>query len=93
ESQQVTVAQQTGTKPVMVDKLVENRPTAEVWDPRNFFLDPSCNGDPSKALFCVASFETNQADLKKAGKRYKNLDKVNWEGNTTVTDPHHATNT
>ncbi|MFP3645137.1 hypothetical protein [Paraburkholderia sp. SIMBA_054] len=93
ESQQVTVAVQTGTKTVMVDKLVENRPTAEVWDPRNFFLDPSCNGDPSKALFCVASFETNQADLKKAGKRYRNLDKVNWEGNTTVTDPYHATQT
>jgi hypothetical protein len=92
ESGQATIAKQTGTQKVQVEQVVENRPTAEVFDPRNFFYDPSCNGDFSKALFCVASFETNQADLKKEG-RYKNLDQVNWEGNTPLTQPDHATST
>lgn len=93
ESQQATVAVQTGTQKVDVDKLVENRPTAEILDSRNFFFDPSCNGDFSKALFCVVSFETNKSTLQKEPKRYKNLDKVNWEGNTPMTQPDHATST
>lgn len=86
-------AKQNGTQKVKVKKLVENKPTATIFDPRNFYYDPSCNGDFSAALFCVASFETNQAELKKEPDRYKNLDKVNWEGNTTLTTPDHVTNT
>jgi hypothetical protein len=93
ESQQPTVAVQTGKQTVEVEKLIENRPTAEILDPRNFFADPSCNGDFSKALFCIVSFETNQAELKKDPKRYKNLDRVNWEGNAPLSQPDHVTTT
>lgn len=94
ESQQPTVAVQSGTQEVEVEKLVENRPTATILDPRNFFLDPSCNGDPSKAMFGIVTWETCQADLKKEqGARYKNLDQVDWEGNAPLNQPDHYTQT
>jgi hypothetical protein len=88
-----TVAIQTGQEEIKVEKVLENKPTAEVKSPQNVFIDPSCGGDIDKALFVITSFETNKADLKKEGKRYKNLDKVNWEGNNTLSDPDHDTKT
>lgn len=93
ENQQATVAEQTGTTTVDVDKPVENKPSLTVLNPRNFFVDPSCNGDIDKALFAAVSFETNKAELLKDKKRYKNLDLVNWEGNTPMTQPDHVTST
>lgn len=93
ESGQVTMAMQTGVEMVDHEVIIENKPTAEILNPANFTIDPSCNGDMDKALFAVVSFETNQADLKKDGKRYKNLDKVNWEGNTPLTQPDYVTTT
>jgi hypothetical protein len=93
ESQQPTYAVKTGMQTITTDQLVENRPTVDVIDPRNFYLDPSCDGDFDKALFAIVTFETNRAELQKEGDRYKNLEQVNWEGNTTVTSPDHATQT
>ncbi|WP_421991641.1 portal protein [Roseococcus sp.] len=93
ETQQATVAVQTGEQEVTVQKVIENYPTVEVLNPRNVYLDPSCQGDLDKALFGVISFETNQAALKKEGKRYKNLHLVDWAGNTPLTDPDHETKT
>lgn len=86
------IAQQTGTEITTVQKVLENRPTVEMMNPENVFIDPSCNGDLDKALFVVISFETNHADLKKEG-RYKNLDIVDWKGNGPTTNPDHATTT
>lgn len=86
------IAQQTGTETTTVQKVLENRPTVEMMNPENVFIDPSCNGDLDKALFVVISFETNHADLKKEG-RYKNLDIVDWKGNGPTTNPDHATTT
>jgi hypothetical protein len=88
-----TVCKQNGTKKVMVDKVLENFPTAEVLRIKNVFLDPSCNGDFEKALFVIVSFEPTKADLVKEGKRYSNLDMVDWEGSTPANDPEHATGT
>lgn len=88
-----TYAVQTGTEEVEVEKIIENRPTVEILNPANVFVDPSCGGDIDKALFVVVSFETNQAELKKEGKKYKNLDRVNWEGNTPLAQPDHETTT
>lgn len=86
------IAQQTGTEVTTVQKVLENRPTVEMMNPENVFIDPSCNGDLDKALFVIISFETNHADLKKEG-RYKNLDIVDWKGNGPTTNPDHATTT
>jgi hypothetical protein len=95
ETGEPTYAVQNGTQTVMTEQLLENYPTAEVIDIRNFFLDPSCNGDPSKALFAVVSFETNKAELEKEPQRYPaaQIAQVDWEGASTVQDPDHATRT
>lgn len=93
ETGQITIAVVTGSQEVEVDKVIRNHPTVDIIHPNNFYVDPSCNGDFSKALFVVVSFETNYADLAKYPNRYKNLDKVNWEGNTTITDSDHASST
>lgn len=84
------IAQQVGEQEVLVDKVVENRPTVEILNTLNVYIDPTCNGDLDKALFIIKSFETNQAECKKAGI-YKNLDKVNWAGNNPNSDGDHYT--
>ena len=84
------VAQITGYEEITVEKVIDNRPTLEVINPKNFYYDPTCGDDLDKAGFVVVSFETCQADLKKQPNRYKNLQHVNWESATTITDPDHA---
>lgn len=84
------LAHQVGEQEVLVDKVIENRPTVEILNTLNVYVDPTCNGDLDKALFIIKSFETNQAECKKAGI-YKNLDKVNWAGNSPNSDGDHYT--
>ena len=84
------LAHQVGEQEVLVDKVIENRPTIEILNTLNVYIDPTCNGDLDKALFIIKSFETNQAECKKAGI-YKNLDKVNWAGNNPNSDGDHYT--
>lgn len=91
ETNQLVTAIQTGEETVKVEKVVKNHPTATVLNPANVYIDPSCNGIFKNALFCIVSFETNEAEMKKYPGRYKNLDKVNWEGNTIITDADHET--
>lgn len=82
-----TKAIKVGEHPIQVEKVVENKPELELLNPANVYVDPSCNGDISKALFIVVSFETNRANLEKAGV-YKNLDKINWLGGTVENGIH-----
>jgi hypothetical protein len=84
-------AKQNGTQKVKVEKVLENKPTVEVRNPINIFIDPTCGGDIEKAMFVIESFETCKADLLKEGKRYKNLEQVNWEGATPLNEPDHET--
>lgn len=84
-----TYAVQDGTQTIEVEKIIENKPTLDVIDIRNFYVDPSCQGDIDKANFAIISFETSQADLKKEPNRYKNLDAVNWENATPLTENEH----
>lgn len=84
------LAHQVGEQEVLIDKVIENRPTVEILNTLNVYIDPTCNGDLDKALFIIKSFETNQAECKKAGI-YKNLDKVNWAGNNPNSDGDHYT--
>jgi len=93
ETQEATVARQIGTKTITTQKVILNHPTAVIMDPNNVLIDPSCEGDLNKAMFVIVSFETSQAELKKAGKRYKNLESIDWEGNTPLTQPDHVSRT
>lgn len=91
ETKTPTYAVQTGTERQVVEKIVRNHPTVGIMNLKNVFIDPSCDGEIDKAMFVVVSFETTKADLLKEGKRYKNLDKVNWENNAPVTTNDHDT--
>lgn len=93
ESGQPTTAVQTGEVEIDVEKVLVNRPTVGIVNPENFYPDPSCEGDLDNAKFVAVTFETSKADLLKEGSRYKNLDLVNWEGETPVTNPDHETST
>jgi hypothetical protein len=70
-----------------------NQPTAEIMHPNNVRIDPSCGGDLDKAGWVVVSFETSKAELLKEGKRYTNLDQINWEGASPLNEPDHETQT
>ena len=72
-------------------RLTRNEPTLDVCDFNNLTIDPSCNGDLSKAEFAVFSFETSQSELEKEGK-YFNLDKIQPASKDTVLSaPDHTT--
>ena len=92
EEQEITIAQQVGTEQVEEEKILVNKPTLEMIDPQNIYIDPSCGSDFDKASFVIISFETSKGELKKDG-RYKNLDKVNWEGSTVLAQPDHVSQT
>lgn len=75
-----------------VMQTVKNQPTVEICDYRNVVIDPSCLGNLKKARFIIYSFESCYADLKK-DKKYKNLDKINIEGNSPLASPDHSSGT
>ena len=87
-----TVAEVIETREVEEEIVLANHPTVEMVHPDNIFIDPSCGNDIDKATFVVVSFETSKAELLADG-RYKNLDAVNWSGNTVLTTPDHETRT
>lgn len=87
-----TFAVQNGEEKVTEDKVIKNQPTASIVDPANVYLDPSCNGEVADAMFCIYSFESNKAELEK-DDRYKNLDRVDWEGVSVNTESEHETMT
>lgn len=93
ETGEATYAIQTGVTEVEVEKALVNRPTVEMLNPNNVVIDPSCNGDLDKALYAVISFETCKADLMKNKDRYRNLDKIDWESSSPITDPDHESKT
>lgn len=90
ETQQATVAVQIGTQSVTEEKVIDNRPTVDILNPRNVYIDPTCEGDLDKANFVVVSFETNRAELNKSPGRYKNLEFVEWASNAPVSSNDHA---
>lgn len=83
----------TGETEVEVEKVVCNKPTLMVRDLANMYIDPSCNGDFSKAMFAAHTFETCKAELLKNPERYKNIDAIDWESLPQITDPDHKTST
>lgn len=75
EQQTLLVAYPAGEIEVEVVKTVVNKPTVEVCNIRNVYIDPTCNGDIDNAQFIIYSYESSLSDLKKDGN-FKNLDKL-----------------
>jgi hypothetical protein len=84
---------QTGVTEEEQTVVIKNQPTLEICDYNNLVIDPTCNGDISKAEFIIFSFETSMSELKKDG-RYKNLEYVNVhsQGATVLSTPDHEVN-
>lgn len=78
---------------VQTEEVIENRPSLTVFNPANVVVDPSCEGDLDRANFCIFMIETSKADLLKEGKRYKNLEKVDWESAGPIMDPNKESQT
>jgi len=70
-------------------RTVKNAPTVEICNYRNVTIDPTCKGDIDKAGFLIYSFESSISKLKKDGK-YKNLNKINLDGNSILGQPDHT---
>lgn len=83
------VAVQVGEEEIEEEEIIRNRPTLDFLHYENLYLDPTCQGDISKARFAIISFETSYAELKKEGKKYKNLDQIDYNSNNPVMVPDH----
>lgn len=57
--------------------VLVNRPTLEICNFNDVMIDPTCKGDIDKANFVIYRFITSISELKKAGKKYVNLDHIN----------------
>jgi len=75
-----------GSEEVTKMITLHNEPTVEVCDYKNLTIDPSCQGDLDKAKFIIYDYESSLSELKAEGK-FKNLDKINVEGASTLMDP------
>ena len=81
-------AQIVAYEEVEVEKVLINRPTVDVLDPDDVYIDPTCKGNLDNALFVVQAYETSKHELLKNAANYQNLDKIKW-GETSV-DPDRA---
>lgn len=70
---QLLQATSIGFKKEKVTKPIVNRPTVEVCELKNVYIDPTCKNDINKAQFIIHGFESSLSELKKSGQ-YKNLD-------------------
>ena len=85
--QEVKVGQKSKLKTV----TIKNQPVLDVCDFNNIIVDPTCEGDIEKANFAIYSFETSLSELKKDG-RYQNLDDINFESASVLSEPDHEVN-
>lgn len=92
EKQLPHLAKQTGTQTIEQEQVLKNEPTVELIPIRNLYVDPSCQGDPDKALFMAYTFESVRGALER-DKRYQNLDKVQWQNASPLGTPDHESQT
>lgn len=83
QSGQPIIPIRVGEATTTVTTTVKNQPTLEVVDFRNLVIDPSCDGDLTKAQFVVYAFDTSKAELEASGL-YENLDSVLVNTNSTL---------
>lgn len=75
EQQMLLKATQIGETEQEVTKTVYNKPTVEICNIKNVYIDPTCKGDLDKAQFVIYSYESSLSDLKK-NKNFTNLDNL-----------------
>lgn len=90
ESGMPVKAEITDTSQVQKETVLVNQPVVEIVNTANVFIDPSCQGVFDNARFVIYSFETSFAELKADG-RYKNLESVNFESRSILSEPDHTT--
>lgn len=78
-----------GKRMVTKKRVIRNHPTLEVCSFSNVVIDPTAMGDIDKAGFVIKSFETSLSELRKDGKKYQNLDKINVANNSVLSTPDH----
>jgi len=80
---------QVDTKTVKQINILVNKPNAEICRLEDIFVDPTAMGDIDKAQFFIHRFESDLSTLRKAGKKYKNLDKVarNMQASSSKSEP------
>lgn len=93
ETGEPSVARKVGEEEQTIEHIVDNRPTLEIMNPDNVYIDPSCGSDIEKAHFVIVSFETSKHELMKEPERYKNLEYINWEGASILATPDHSSTT
>jgi hypothetical protein len=76
-----------------VEEIIDNRPTVELVNYQNVYIDPSCGADLDKAMFIIYSFETSKAELQKASIEYKNLEHVDFAAAGPVNTNEHTPTT
>lgn len=84
---ELVIAKIIGETEVEEEEIVKNQPCLTIIDPENFFIDPSCGSDYTKAMFFIKSFETSKAELMK-DSRY-NLEGVDFQSNSLLTHETH----
>ena len=75
QEQAAVMATQIGTEEVVEVKVLKNHPTVQVRPVKNIILDPTCDGDITKAGFVIDMFPSSISELKKKGI-YKNLEYI-----------------
>ncbi len=91
QGQPVTQEVKTGQKQVKKKVTIKNQPVLTICDYNNVMFDPTAKGNINKAEFGIYSFETSLSELKKDG-RYKNLDNVNFESASILSEPDYKVN-
>ena len=76
----------------MKTRTIKNHPSVEVCNHENVIIDPTCQGDLSKANFIIFSFESSLSELQKDGK-YKNLSNINLSNSSPLSEPDRAEDT
>lgn len=78
-----------GTEEYTEETITVNRPVASIMNTANVYIDPTCEGNLSNAMFVIVSFETSLAELYEDGK-YTNLDLINPEDYRSTSDIYHS---
>lgn len=88
-----TIAIQVGETEAEIEVVTDNYPTIDVVDLRNIYIDPTCHTNIDDAQFVIHSYEMTKAQLESQPGTYKNLEFVNWDTESPVTDTDHYTQT